>query len=177
LCLKEDEEKKLIISIGQIINFSGNSGEVKVKLLTDFPERFKNLSSVILSFSGEKEDRKANILGVRYYKNFVILKLDISNSIEEAQNLKGFFICIKREEVYPLPEGSFYIFDLIGLSVFSREGKFIGILKEVYTQPAQDTYVISCDEKEILIPAVKEYISEINLKSGRIVVNSEGGLF
>ncbi|MEQ8186562.1 MAG: ribosome maturation factor RimM [Candidatus Eremiobacterota bacterium] len=175
MCLKEDKE--LIITIGRIINSFGKNGEVKVKILTDFPERFNILSTIILSMSGEREDSKARILGVRYYKDFVILKLDISSSIEEAQNLKGFFICVKKEELYPLPEGSYYIFDLIGLSVFSQEGELLGTLKDVYTQSAQDLYVVSNGEKEILIPAVKEYVSEINPKAGRIVVNSKGGLF
>jgi len=175
LCLKEDKE--LIITIGQIINSFGKNGEVKVRVLTDFPERFKTLSTVILSMSGEREDRKARVLGVKYYKDFVILQLDISSSIEEAQSLKGFFICVKKEELYPLPEGSYYIFDLIGLSVFSQEGELLGTLHDVYTQSAQDLYVVKNGEREILIPAVKEYISEINPEAGRIVVNSKGGLF
>lgn len=175
MCFKEDKE--LIIAIGRIINSFGKNGEVKVKILTDFPERFNILSTIILSMSGEREDSKARVLGVRYYKDFVILKLDNSSSIEEAQNLKGFFICVKKEELYPLPEGSYYIFDLIGLSVFSQEGELLGTLKDVYTQSAQDLYVVSNGEKEILIPAVKEYVSEINPEAGRIVVNSKGGLF
>lgn len=175
MCFKEDKE--LIISIGQIINSFGKNGEVKVRILTDFPERFKTLSIIILSMSGEREDSKARVLGVKYYKDFVILQLDISSSIEEAQALKGFFICVKKEELYPLPEGSYYIFELIGLNVFSQEGELLGILQDVYTQSAQHLYVVKNGEKEILIPAVKEYISEINPGAGRIVVNSKGGLF
>lgn len=177
MCFKEDEDKELIIIIGKIINSFGKTGEVKVKILTDFPERFKILSTIILSMSGEKEDSTARVLGVKYCKESVILKLDISKSIEEAQALKGFFICLKREDLYPLPEGSFYIFELIGLSVFTQEGELLGTLKDIYKQSAQDIYVVCSGEKEILIPAVKEYVSEINPKAGRIVVNSKGGLF
>jgi 16S rRNA processing protein RimM len=168
---------ELIITIGCIINSFGKSGEVKAKILTDFPERFKELSSVIISRSGETIDFTARVLGVKYYKNFVILKLDISSSIEEAQGLKGFFICLKREELYPLPEGSFYIFELIGLSVYSQEGEFIGTLKDIYTNPGQDLYVIVNGDREILVPAVKEFICEINPDAGKIVIKSEGGLF
>ncbi len=175
MCFKEDKE--LIITIGQIINSFGKNGEVKVRVLTDFPERFKTLSTIILSMSGEREDSKARVLGVKYYKDFVILQLDLSSSIEEAQGLKGFFICVKQEDIYPLPEGSYYIFELIGLSVFSQEGELLGTLQEVYTQSAQDLYVVKSGDKEILIPAVKEYVSEINPEAGRIVVNSKGGLF
>jgi len=163
--------KELIIAIGRIINSFGTSGEVKVQILSDFPERFKLLSSVIISHSGD--NFPAKVQGIKYYKQFVILKLDISNSIEEAQNLTGFFICLNRKDLYPLPKGSFYIFELIGLTVYTREGKVMGTLEDVYKLPANDVYVINNGKRELLIPAVKEFIQEINPETGKIILKGD----
>ncbi len=172
-----EQKEDLIVSIGRIAGSFKTSGEVRVQILTDFPERFDELSSVILSKDGEREDFCALVQGVRYHKSFAILKLDRASSPEEAKKLAGYFICIKKDELSSLPEGSFYLFELEGLSVYSQDGSYIGKVKEVYKLPAQDILVVKRGEEEILIPLLKEFISEISREEKRIVAVPHEGLF
>lgn len=171
------QEKELLISIGRITNSFGLTGEVKVQPLTDFPERFDTISSVILSRTGKDEEIVAKVTRVKYVSKFVILKLNISNTIEEAKSLKGLYLWIEKEELHPLPTGSFYIFDLIGLDVYLPNGEFVGKVKDVQRLPSNDLFVVSNNEKEMLIPALKEFVEELNPASGRIVVRSKEGIF
>ena len=76
-----------------------------------------------------------------------------------------------------MPAGSFYIFDLIGLDVYLKNGKFLGKLKDIQRLPSSDLFVISNEEKEIMVPALKEFVEELDPASGRIVVLSEEGIF
>jgi len=166
----------VVVSIARIGGSFGVSGEVKVKSLTDFPDRFQTLSDVILSRSGKTRDLFARVTGVKYHKNSLIIKLDISNTVEDARSFSGFFICIEKKDLYPLPKGSFYLFQLIGMDVYSREGEFIGKLTDIYKLPANDVFIVTSGEQEILIPAIKEFVDEIKPESGRIVVHLREGL-
>ena len=170
-------EKELTVSIGQISNSFGVRGEVKVYMLTDYPERFRDLSTVMLSKTGEKPFTLATVQGVKYQKNFAILKLDISTSMEEAKKLKGFFVCIEEQNLHPLPEGDFYIFELKGLSVYSEDELYVGVVEDIQKLPANDLLIVMNGDKEILIPMVKEFISDIDLDKKRITLVPYEGLF
>lgn len=169
-------DKEDLVSIGRIVNSFGKEGEVKVQLLTDFPERFQSLSEIILSCNGKDRNFSASVKEVKYHKDFVILKLDIFQNIEEARAHKGFFICLDKDDIWPLPEDSFYLFELLGLKVYAEDGRFLGILKDIYKLPAHDVFLIVNGEKELLVPALKKFVSRILPEEERIVISREGAL-
>lgn len=165
-----------LVVIGEITATHGNKGEVKVFPLTDFPERFRLLKEVFLVHKGES--RILQVAGARFHKKFVLLKFREINNPTEAEDLKGAFLAVRKEEAFPLPEGSYYIFQLIGLPVFTLEGEYLGELKEVQRTGSNDVYVVvhPQTQAEVLIPALKEVVSSVDLAAKKILVKPLPGL-
>lgn len=112
-----------------------------------------------------------------YHKNQVILKLKGCNSIEDAEKLRNMFVLVKRSDLEELPEGVYYIADLIGLDVYTDEGDLLGKVDDVYSTGANDIYVVK-DElgKQKLLPGIPDVIKETNLEEGKIIVHLIEGL-
>ena len=165
-------QKKL--EVGQIVNTFGIKGEVKVTPFTDNINRFDDLKKVYVKT--KKEDKLYKVENVRYHKNMVLLKLEGIDNPEQAELLKNAFLEIDREDAVPLKEGQFFIADLIGLDVYTDEGKILGKVDDIYNTGANDIYVVK-DElgKQILLPGIKDVIKEVKLDD-RIVVHLIPGL-
>jgi 16S rRNA processing protein RimM len=111
------------------------------------------------------------------HKQFILLKFQGINDSSAAERLRGSFIVVPREEVVPLPPGRFYIFDVIGLKVWTEEGVCLGELTDVFQTGANDVYSIKApDGKELLIPALKEVVKLVDPPGGRMVVKLPEGL-
>ncbi len=162
-------------AIGKIISYWGTKGFLKVYALTFSPDRFYKLSGVYVS---SKKDRQFfKVKEVKPYKgNVWLFKLEDIDTITDAERVRGFYIEIPEEEVITLPEDTYFIDDLIGSRIFSEEGDFIGTLENIIEGSASDIYVVKNGEKEILIPAVKEFIKEVNVGEKRIVIKIIEGL-
>jgi 16S rRNA processing protein RimM len=161
------------ISIGEIIGHHGIKGELKLKLLTDFPERFRPDSEFELAWKdGERETRSVVIESVRPHKSHLLLKLRNVNTREEAAPFVGALFQVDENEVFPLPPGSYYQFQIIGLEVFSLEGESLGRLKEILTMPMHDIYVVK-GEKEYLVPALKRVVKKVDVDAGKIWIDME----
>lgn len=159
------------IKIGQIVNAVALKGEVKVYNYSGYKERYEELDFVYV----EKE--KHVIENVRYQNNIVILKLAGIDDRNAAEAAKGKFIYITEDELPELPEDTFYIRDLIGIEVLTDEGQKLGILTDVLQNSAQDLYEVETpDKKKILIPAVSEFILDINPKEKYIKVHLIDGI-
>lgn len=168
------EQPQDLIRIGQITGAHGVRGEVRVYPLTDFPERFTNLRRALLG-------PEARPVGVRFrgtVRNLVILALEGVTDRNQAEALRRQYLMIPRSEVYPLPEGHYYIFDLIGLDVVDPEGRPLGKLVDVdRNSPVHDLYVVeTAPGKRYMVPAVREFVRSIDLAAGRIVVQPIPGL-
>ena len=162
------------LEIGQIVNTFGIKGEVKVKPFTDDIKRFDELKKVyVKTKTGIKQYKIEN---VKYHKNMVLLKLEGINRIEDAELLRNLFLEIDREDAIPLEEGTYFIADLIGLEVYTDEGKLLGKVEDIYNTGSNDIYVVK-DElgKQILLPGIKEVIKEIKLDE-KIIVHLLQGL-
>lgn len=147
------------IKIGQIVNAVALRGEVKVYNYSDYKERYEELDYIYV------EDKKTNIEKVRYMNEMVILKLDGADDRNAAEALKGKSIFIGEDQLRVLPEDTYYIKDLIGLEIRDQEDNKIGKLKDVLQNSAQDLYEIELEsENTTLIPAVEEFILDINVK-------------
>lgn len=153
-----------LITIGRITAPQGIRGEVRVVPLTDFPERFRHLTSVYISCPDGKEPWRAEVSQVRYHKQFVLLKFKGIEDRNAAEKLRNCRLQVEPSEVVPLPPGRYYHFQIIGLKVKTLAGEDLGEVKEILTPGGNDVYVVQ-DEAghEVLIPAVKQVVREIDL--------------
>jgi len=163
------------ITIGKIVNTQGNRGQVRVMPLTDFPERFAGMKEVLVVREGRRQ--LYHIEHVAYHKRFIIIKFAEVPDMNAAETLKGSLLQITREQLMPLPADTYYVFDLIGLNVYTGAGEFLGVLKEVLSNPAHDVYLVQDGEcPPVLIPALKAVVTEIDLPAKRMVVELPAGL-
>lgn len=159
------------ILIGKIVNVVGLKGELKVYCYTDKKEQFKELKQIRL------DDRSYAIRNVRYQGSVVILKLEGVDDRNAAEALRGKGVFIEESDLAELPEGSYYVRDLIGLQVTDREGTLSGLLTDVVQPGAQDLYEIELKEGgKIWLPAVKEFILDVNMQERRMTVSLPDGL-
>ncbi len=158
------------ITIGQILAPFGIKGKLKVRVITDFPQRFIPSSKIYIN------RQPVTIESTEWHKGKAIIKLNTIDSIEDAQRLRGQLIEIHHSQVYPLPEGQYYHFQLIGLEVWTTQGELLGNITEILTAASNDTYVVSGAKREILIPAIEDVVKSIDLDKGRIVIEAMEGL-
>ena len=163
------------LEVGQIVNTFGIKGEVKVTPFTDDMNRFDDLKKVYVKT--RKEEKLYKVENARYHKNMVLLKLEGIENPEQAEMLKNAFLEIDREDAIPLEEGTYFIADLIGLEVYTDEGKLLGKVDDIYNTGANDIYVVK-DElgKQVLLPGIKDVIREVNLNNAKIIVHLIPGL-
>ena len=143
--------------IGKIVNTQGIKGEVRVIPETDDITRFELLDSVLILRRGILEEKK--IQGVRYHKQFVLLKLDGINDMTTAEGYKNCELQIPAEKALPCGENEYYIRDLYGMAVYTEEGELLGSLSDILFTGANDVYVVQSadpDKKDILLPAIKQ---------------------
>ena len=162
------------LQVGTIIKTHGIRGEVKVYPLTDDVSRFNNLKKVILE--PDKDNLVLEICGVKFFKNLVILKFKDFDNINDIEMHVKKGIYVAREEAVDLEEDEYFVADLIGLDVITDEGKAFGTVKDVLHTGANDVYVIDYDDKEILVPAIKECILDINIDDNLMKIHLMKGL-
>ena len=163
------------LEVGQIVNTFGIKGQVKVVPFTDDIERFDELKKIyIVIKSGKKE---VEIEDVKYHKNMVLLKFKGYNKIEDVEQFKNCYIEIDRKDGKKLEEGTYYIVDLLGSSIETEEGQYLGKLEDIYNTGSNDIYVVK-DElgKQILLPSIKEVIKNVDIENKKITVHLIEGL-
>lgn len=164
-----------LLQVGVISSTHGLRGEVKVFPTTDDAQRFKILKEVILDTGKEKLNLK--IEQVKFFKQFVILKFEGFDDINEIEKYKGKSLLVTRENAVKLGENEYFIADMIGMSVFTDDDKQLGILSDVLETGANDVYVVETpDKKELLLPAIKQCILKIDIENGRMDVHLMEGL-
>ncbi|MCL2766393.1 MAG: ribosome maturation factor RimM [Peptococcaceae bacterium] len=163
-----------LIRIGKIVNTQGNRGALRILPLTDYPQRFNKMTTVKIEINGQISE--LNTEEVFFHKKFVIIKFKEIPDMNAALSLKGGFLVVDREELTPLPKGSYYIFDLIGIVVVDLCGERLGILTDVIQTGSNDVYVVETDNKPLLLPALKQVILNIDIEGKRMVVQVPEGL-
>ena len=167
--------KQEYFEIGQIVNTFGIKGFVKVNPFTDDMQRFGELSYVFVVKN--KELLKMQIEEVKYHKNVVLIKFKGIEDINMAEQYKGCYIRIKREDARELPKDTYFIADLIGINVYDDNGNFLGKVNDIYNNKVHDIYVIKDDlGKQILLPSTNEVIKQINIDENKIIVHLIDGL-
>lgn len=154
------------VIIGKIVAPHGVRGDLRILPLTEKPEQFLNLKYLLLEGGG-----KLRIENARFHKRMVLVKAEGVDDMSGAELLRGKSVMIYSEDLPPLEEGRFYVADLIGLTVFEESGSKVGCFKEVISTGGHDVYVIGVPEgRDILLPALRIFVREIDLAAGRIIV-------
>jgi 16S rRNA processing protein RimM len=171
--MADDQE---LITVALIARPQGLRGEVIADLRTDFPDRFEDLDAVRLRLaSGQLEDRQLEY--GRLHKGRIVLKLVGSDSVEDADKLRGAAVLITRSELVPLPPDSYYDFDLVDCQVLKRDGELIGRVAGVeHYGAAPLLVVISPETREFLIPLAASICVEVDTRQKRILVDPPTGL-
>ena len=161
--------------IGVITTTHGLKGEVKVFPTTEDPSRFDELKTCYLK---DKDGYKPlTINSVRYFKNLVIVGFKEYTDIEQVMPLRTRELYVDREHAIPLEEGEYYVADIMGCDVLDEEGVKIGILEDYLETGAQDVYRIRRNNgKELLIPAVGEFIRKVDPEGKKMVVHLIPGM-
>lgn len=164
-----------LLKVGVITSTHGVRGEVKVFPTTDDPRRFKRLKEVIMDTG--KEHVTLQIEGVKFFKQFVILKFQGIDNINDVEKYRSSSLYVTRKNAVRLSRDEYFIADLIGLKVIGEDGEPAGVLKDVMETGANDVYVIEMnDGRELLLPAIKQCILKVDIEEGWMQIHILDGL-
>lgn len=170
-------EQPRYLVLGEILRPHGILGELRMRILTDFPERIKSLKTVYIG-----KDPNAEVLGykvehMRMHQNYGLLKLSGVDDRTDADRLRELFVMVDFANAVPLEDDEIYLFQLIGLQVETETGEKLGKITEVLETGANDVYIISSPNYgEILIPVLNETILKTDVEAGIMVVHLPDGL-
>ena len=151
-----------LLQVGIITSTHGVRGEVKVYPTTDDPRRFRRLKEVVLDTG--KEKMNLEIEGVKFFKQFVILKFKGLDNINDIEKYRQKSLYVTRKNAVRLQRDEYFIADLIGLKVQDEDGKELGTVKDVIETGANDVYEVEmADGKSLLLPAIKQCILNVDV--------------
>lgn len=166
----------LWVVIGAVGAPHGIRGEVRVKPLTDFPERLERTERVYAAKNGGRRELAVETARA-HGRGMYVMKFRGVNSRDEAEALKGARLEVTKDETAPLPPGMHYVFELIGLSVYDLDGQKLGVVTDVMTTAGNDVYAVSDENgNEILIPAVRAVVKSVDTVRGAMIVDPPPGL-
>ena len=161
--------------VGNIVNTQGIKGEVRLMPSVDDVERFKLLDRIFVDRKGSITEYE--IENVRFHKQFVLLKLKGIDDMTSAEKLKGTVAKITEDMALPCEEDEYYIRDLYDMEVVTDEGERLGIISDIIFTGANDVYAVKSDDgKEILIPAIKDCILNVDVENKIMTVKLLEGL-
>lgn len=163
------------LQVGVITQTHGIRGEVKVFPTTDDASRFKKLKEVIMDTG--REHLTMEIEGVKFFKQYAIIKFKGYDSINDVEKYKNAKLYVTRDKAVRLKKDEYFIADLIDMEVVTQGGEYLGRVKDVLVTGANDVYVVEREDKtEILLPAIKECVREIDMERSKITVHIMDGL-
>ncbi|MDE7206950.1 MAG: ribosome maturation factor RimM [Lachnospiraceae bacterium] len=164
-----------LLQVGAITQTHGLRGEVKVFPTTDDAKRFKKLKEVILDTG--KEKTVLEIEGVKFFKQFVILKFKGFDDINDIERYKGKNLYVTRENAVKLKKDEYFIADLIGIKVYDENEEYLGVLKDVIVTGANDVYDIALEDgRSLLLPAIKQCVLAVDMEQRTMKVHILDGL-
>ena len=164
-----------LLEVGKIVNTHGLRGEVKVVPWTDCPEVFEDIDFVYVKKKSEYE--RLDVKGIKYQKNNLIVRFSQITDINMAEKYKNQVIYAEREILGELPEGVYYIADLIGLDIVTEDGEKIGTVSDVFNTGSNDIYEVKREgKKNLLLPVIDDVVLNIDVDGGKITVRMMDGL-
>lgn len=163
---------KELLEIGKIVNTHGVRGDLKVEYWCDTPELLLEIDDFIL-----KDNHTLSVEEAKIHKNHVLMHFEGIDTMEDAEKLKNQVLYVPKED-FDLPEGVYFIKDLIGIPVTDVDSGFLyGRISEVLQGGGKDVYVIKSEEREYLVPAIEECIIEVSLTERHMKIRPLRGLF
>lgn len=164
--------------LGRVLRPHGVRGELRIEVLTDYPERIVPDREVFL---GRTPDDPASttayrVLKARTHQQYLILQLEGVPDRNAADLLRERFVMVPIEDAVPLEEGEFYLYQAIGLAVYTVEGEHLGEVTDVLETGANDVYVVQGPRGEILLPSIDECVIEIDIENRKMTVRLMDGL-
>ncbi|MCR5611463.1 MAG: ribosome maturation factor RimM [Clostridiales bacterium] len=167
-----------VFRIARILKPHGIKGEVKVYPLTDDITRFKKLGDAFIERNGQYDPVMVD--GSKYVSEAVVLHIEGYDTPEQAEKLRDLYLCVDRAHAVKLPEGTYFVKDIIGCRVVSTDGTELGKVTDVLETNANDVYVIE-GERRLLVPALKKLLDTVDIQNRLIKLDaqvlSEVGLF
>ena len=165
---------KNFIEIGKVVNTHGIRGDLKIIPWCDDPAVFCDLEDIYI------DGKRYEIENARLHKTAVLLKANGVDSINDAELLKNKTVYVERDALGELPEGTYYICDLLGLEVKTEEGEVLGVIDDIIKTGSNDVYVLKDKtgkrKNPILIPVIDEVVREVNIEAGYVTVKLLKGL-
>lgn len=162
-----------MLRVGKIINTHGLKGEIKVLSLSDYLERFEELEWVFI----EGNNEKFYIDKIKYQKNNAIISFKGYDDINLVEKFKNKYLLIDESQRRDLPEGTYYIADIIGLEVYTINDEYLGKVVDILQAGSNEVYLIQNDKSTpIMIPAVEEFVPHISVDEGKIIVDPIEGM-
>lgn len=161
----------MYIDFGKITSTHGIRGEVKIYPWTDDVDNILSLKKIYIEGKGYK------VSSIRFHKNMFITKLMGVDTVEDAESFRNKLVQREIDENEQLEEDTYYIKDLIYLDVYLENNELFGKIKDVFKTGANDVYVIqTVDGKEVLIPAIKSVVKDVDIASGKMIIELMEGL-
>jgi len=168
-------KNSLYIECGKIINTHGCKGGLKLESWCNSPEELVNLKNLFLFENGIYKSYK--VLKASIFKQFVLVELDGINDMDLAIKLKNNIVYASRDD-FELEDGEYFIADVIGLSVIDVDSnKIYGKISDIINRGASDIYVITTDNGEVMVPVVDEFIKDVNIEKGIVLIKPIDGMF
>lgn len=165
------------IIVGQVRRPHGIRGEVRVEILTDYPERLVEHEHLYLAPSRAPDDvERYPLEAVRPHKGILLMKLGGVDDRDAAEELRGMLVQVPFEEAVPLEEDEYYHFQLAGMDVETDDGEWLGRVAEVVGAGAHDVYVVRGPRGEVLLPAIEDVILELDTEARKMVVHLLPGM-
>jgi 16S rRNA processing protein RimM len=165
-----------LVAIGEIVRAHGLTGAVRVKALTDRPQRFEGLADCIV-WDPDGDTRAARAVErVDRNQETILMKLAGVEGVQDANALVGRLVAVPERDAVPLPEGQFYPWQLVGCRVETEAGQPVGEVTGLERGPAQDLWVVAAGGRERLVPAVAEIIVALDLAARRVIIRPPEGL-
>ena len=158
------------VVVGRVVAPWGAKGEVKVEVMTDFPDRFCPEEEVYIDGSPLTVER------CRWHKGRAIVKLATIDSIETAERIRGRFVEVPGEQLRSLAEDEYYQFQIVGLEVWTTEGRFVGRVSRIIPTGSNDVYLVLGEGREVLVPAIDDVVKSVDVEGGRIIIEAIEGL-
>ena len=164
-----------LLQVGVISSTHGIRGEVKIFPTTDDVKRFKKLKKVILDTG--REHLPLEVESVKFFKQFAIVKFKGIDNINDIEKYKGKSLLVDRENAVKLRKDEYFIADMIGLQVYTEDGEAFGVLKDVLETGANDVYIIDSQKYgEVLVPAIKQCILDVDIEGQKMTIHLMEGL-
>lgn len=165
------------IVVGQVRRPHGLWGELRVEIITDYPDRLERHACFYLASPNAPEAvQRYPVEGMRMHKDRLLLKLGGCDDRNKAEELRDMLVQVPIEDAVPLEEGEYYHFQLIGVKVETEAGEWLGQVTEVLDTGAHDVYVVRGPRGEVLLPAVEDVVLELDLEAGEMVVHLLPGM-